>query len=103
MEGSRKFLTCLVFGLLSLAALALILLLKQFSVEVFKAWITGTASVFGVYQAANVVAKFSPEAKNGQTKTEAPAAKGKASSDGLIGLSGYIKRRIAEKKAKANG
>ena len=77
MEGSRKLLAAVVFGLLSLAALVIIILLKHFSAEVFTAWMTGTASVFGLYMGANVVSKFSPVAE--AKKDELPAsAKGKA-------------------------
>jgi hypothetical protein len=93
MEGNRKFLTTLTFGLLSLAALALILLLKQFTPEVFRVWITGTASVFGVYQVANVVSKFSPEVQNGQTQAETPAPKGREKREGLLS-------RLFRKKGK---
>jgi len=107
MEGNRKLLTTLVFGLLSLAALALILLLKQFTPEVFKVWITGTASVFGVYQVANVVTKFSPNPtvvpdtlkKQEEAKKESKEKGGR----GLFGISGRLADAAKKRKEKKNG
>ena len=75
MEGSRKLLAAVVFGLLSLAALVVIILLKQFTPQVFTAWMTGTAGVFGLYMGANVVSKFSPAAKELAAKPD-PVAPG---------------------------
>lgn len=104
MEGSRKLLAVAVFGLLSLAALVLIILLKQFTPEVFKAWMTGTAGLFGVYMSANVVSKFSPaaEAKQAGVTTDPqvpPAAKPKErGGDGIFGISKRNRERIAAKK-----
>ena len=101
MEGNRKLLATVVFGLLSLAALVLIILLKQFTAPIFTAWITGTAGVFGVYMGANVVSKFSPtdvaagaaasEAAKVEAAKPAPAVPSKPpelGGDGLLGISG---------------
>jgi len=99
MEGSRKLLAAVVFGLLSLAALVVIILLKQFSAQVFTAWMTGTASVFGLYMGANVVSKFSPaaEAKAETTNPQVPPATDpkERGGDGLFGISGRNRKRKA--------
>jgi hypothetical protein len=98
MEGSRKLLAALVFGLLSLAALVVIILLKQFTPEVFTAWMTGTAGVFGVYMGANVVSKFSPAAPQ-PTAEDPPQARAEPADpkerggDGLLGISARNRAR----------
>jgi hypothetical protein len=97
MEGSRKLLAVAVFGLLSLAALVLIILLKQFTPEVFKAWMAGTAGLFGVYMGSNVVSKFSPAAKQATDPQVPPAKPKERSSGGIFGISGRNKARIAAK------
>lgn len=92
MDGSRKLLATVIFGALSLVALVLIILLKQFTPEVFSAWMTGTAGLFGVYMASNVVSKFSPAATP-EPKVEAkkPPEKG---GDGLFGISRANRERL---------
>ena len=100
MDGSRKLLATVIFGALSLVALVLIILLKQFTPEVFSAWMTGTAGLFGVYMASNVVSKFSPEATNqATTDPQVTVAKPKErTSDGIFGISKRNRERIAAKK-----
>lgn len=104
MEGSRKLLAAVVFGLLSLAALVVIILLKQFSAPVFTAWMTGTAGVFGLYMGANVVSKFSPaaeakqaEAKQAEVTTDpqVPPAKDpkERGGDGIFGISKKLRAK----------
>jgi len=96
MEGSRKLLAAVVFGLLSLAALVLIILLKQFTPEVFSAWMTGTAGLFGVYMASNVVSKFSPAAKPREPDIvlmpSAPDPKERGGKD-IFGISGRNRKK----------
>jgi len=106
-EGSRKFLAAVVFGVLSLIALVLIILLKQFTPAVFTAWMTGTAGLFGVYMGANVVSKFSPSVvteantESARSAAEDEAKRVKAAKpqelggDGLLGVSKKIKEKLA--------
>ncbi len=102
MEGQRKLLAAVVFGLLSLAALVVIILLKQFTPQVFTAWMTGTAGVFGLYMGANVVSKFAPEPTPKQpdivvmpTTTDAPKVPNpkERGGDGIFGISGRNRRK----------
>jgi hypothetical protein len=98
MEGQRKLLAAVVFGLLSLAALVVIILLKQFTPQVFTAWMTGTAGVFGLYMGANVVSKFAPEATPKQpdivvTTTDAPKVPQERGGTGIFGISGKLSAR----------
>jgi hypothetical protein len=86
MKGDRKFLVAVLYGVGMIAALVLIIVLKQFTPENFKVWLGALGGMFTLYNAANVVSKFSPEATNGkeEEKPEAsPASGGKRK--GLFG------------------
>jgi len=62
MKGDRKFLVAVLYGVGMIGALVLIIVLKQFTPENFKVWLGGFAGMFTLFNTANVVSKFSPEA-----------------------------------------
>jgi hypothetical protein len=123
MEGGRKLLAAVVFGLLALAALVVIILLGKFSDATFTAWMSGTAGVFGIYMGANVVSKFSPVAKTcaltdaataaaedeaavieaaapAAPVTTAPKDPKEKGGTGLLGLSARLKAKREARKKK---